>query len=174
MIKWEDNTNPYYDKDGEPITFQEYVNRDQEYKRVAETTVVDGRWVSTVWLGLDHNYGDGKPLIFETMVFKSERTLGGSYEYQVRYHTEEEALIGHKITIEFWNNRRKVYPYLIRIQIHEIKWRFWLWRRSRIRTVVGLMSQVQQRGQLHLMQPMKNTKLWKKMEELRGNLSKKH
>jgi len=46
--------------------------------------------VSTVWLGLDHGYGGGPPLIFETMVF------GGAHdEDQWRYPTEVEALAGH-------------------------------------------------------------------------------
>ncbi len=29
-------------------------------------------WISTLWLGINHNYGDGPPLIFETMVFGGE------------------------------------------------------------------------------------------------------
>jgi len=29
-------------------------------------------WISTVFLGLDHNWGDGPPLLFETMVFRTE------------------------------------------------------------------------------------------------------
>ena len=29
----------------------------------------DGIMVSTVFLGLDHQYGDGPPLLFETMIF---------------------------------------------------------------------------------------------------------
>lgn len=41
---------------------------DMDYKRVALTEI--GPYVvSTVWIGLDHNFGNGPPLIFETMVF---------------------------------------------------------------------------------------------------------
>ena len=46
--------------------------------------------VSTVWLGLDHSYDGGPPLIFETMVF------GGGLDLEMeRYSTEAEALAGH-------------------------------------------------------------------------------
>lgn len=31
-------------------------------------------WVSTVFMGLDHNWGDGPPLLFETMVFRPTTT----------------------------------------------------------------------------------------------------
>lgn len=47
--------------------------------------------ISTVFLGLDHQFGKGKPLLFETMVFGGE--LDGE---QDRYHTWEEAERGHK------------------------------------------------------------------------------
>lgn len=51
-----------------------------------------GARVSTVWLGLDHGFGNAKPLIFETMVFDRH----GHDVYQARYSTEEEARIGHE------------------------------------------------------------------------------
>lgn len=47
--------------------------------------------VSTVFLGIDHNYFGGEPLIFETMVF------GGKHDgAQSRYSTYDEALRGHQ------------------------------------------------------------------------------
>jgi len=47
--------------------------------------------ISTVFLGLDHNWGDGPPLIFETMIF------GGRHDgYQTRCSTWEEAEAGHR------------------------------------------------------------------------------
>lgn len=36
---------------------------------VAQTVAGGKRVVSTVFLGLDHNWGGGKPLLFETMIF---------------------------------------------------------------------------------------------------------
>ncbi len=41
--------------------------------RVIERTTVDGVDISTVFLGLDHNWGgNGPPILFETMIFGGE------------------------------------------------------------------------------------------------------
>lgn len=46
--------------------------------------------VSTVFLGIDHSFDRGRPLLFETMVF------GGPLDgEQDRYTTRDEALTGH-------------------------------------------------------------------------------
>ena len=58
-------------------------------RRVANTQLGNAR-VSTVFLGLDHSFGGGTPILFETMIF------GGKYnDYQERYTTWEEAEAGH-------------------------------------------------------------------------------
>lgn len=76
----------------------------QDQKRVAETTLPNGRWVSTVWLGLNHQYGDGPPLIFETMVFPNQKDMG---ELDCdRYSTEAEALAGHAAMVDKWTNNQ--------------------------------------------------------------------
>lgn len=89
----------YYNRHGEKIDMHTYVAlQDIGYKRVAEDTLPDGRWISTVWLGINHQYGDGPPLIFETMVFPSRGEW--AEEYCERYSTEEEALAGHAHVLE--------------------------------------------------------------------------
>lgn len=51
--------------------------------------------VSTIFLGLDHSWGNSQPLLFETMVF------GGPLDQeQDRYSTWEEAESGHKTMVE--------------------------------------------------------------------------
>jgi hypothetical protein len=51
--------------------------------------------VSTVFLGLDHSYGEGPPVLWETMVF------GGVYDTkQWRYCTKQEALDGHRRAVQ--------------------------------------------------------------------------
>lgn len=51
----------------------------------------DGAWVSTVFLGIDHAFGDGPPVLWETMIF------GGPHnDYQERYTSYEDALAGHE------------------------------------------------------------------------------
>jgi hypothetical protein len=52
---------------------------------------VNGVSVSTVFLGLDHAFGESQPMLFETMVF------GGDLDQeQARYSTWDEAETGHK------------------------------------------------------------------------------
>jgi len=94
----------YYDRQGRPITDSASFAKkfgDTEYKRVAFTLLPDGKWVSTAWLGINHQSGRGPPLIFETMVFSSK----DNFDALVceRYSTEEEALQGHKRLVEEWS-----------------------------------------------------------------------
>lgn len=87
----------HYDIDGRAIRHAEYLQllerkRTENYHRVA-IDHIELYEVSTVWLGLDHGFGRGAPLIFETMVF-----LDGTVEdtYLQRYATKEEAMAGHE------------------------------------------------------------------------------
>lgn len=56
-------------------------------------------FISTVFLGLDHNYGGGEPLLFETMIFSDDNEPGAS-EYCYRYHDIDEARTGHRAAVE--------------------------------------------------------------------------
>lgn len=84
----------YYDKQGNPMELDAWAHKldDREYKVVEQTHLKSGDvLVSTVWLGIDHNFlGEGPPLIFETMVFGD-----GEDDYTERYSTEEQARAGH-------------------------------------------------------------------------------
>jgi len=88
----------YYAPDGTPMELMEWaVAFESTQGRHVGDTVLDmgGREikVSTVWLGLDHSFGDGPPLIFETMVF------GLDEEPQDRYSTYEQARTAHKAIV---------------------------------------------------------------------------
>ena len=61
---------------------------------VAKDTVGDSD-ISTVFLGLDHSFGEGPPLIFETMVFGGKLS-----DKMARYSTWDEAVSGHNTMIE--------------------------------------------------------------------------
>lgn len=51
--------------------------------------------ISTVFLGINHRFGPGEPILFETMI------LGGAEDgYQERYTTKELALAGHQNAIK--------------------------------------------------------------------------
>lgn len=88
----------YYDRDGSPLDLMEWAEKfTPDRQRVAKTTIGEAE-ISTVWLGLDHSFSGGPPLIFETMVF------GGPLDQeQDRYTTEEKARAGH----EAWCERVK-------------------------------------------------------------------
>lgn len=91
----------YFDRDGTPMTLEQWASVDRKKLRIAEDTV-DGYWVSTVWLGLNHAFGEGPPLIFETMVFpqKDGEVTDWGERYADRYSTEEQALAGHSRIVE--------------------------------------------------------------------------
>jgi len=71
---------------------------------VKQETVRERRWygifrlaskpvsISTVFLGMDHNFDSGAPILFETMVFGGR--LNG---FQQRYSTWREAVWGHEV-----------------------------------------------------------------------------
>jgi hypothetical protein len=61
-------------------------------RRVALTEGYKKR-VSTVFLGLDHSFGFGPPLLFETMLFGKGQWVD---EYCERYSTWQEAEDGHR------------------------------------------------------------------------------
>jgi hypothetical protein len=67
---------------------------DGNRRRVALTVVAPGVSVSTVFLGLDHNFGGGRPLLFETMVF-DDYADGDAW----RWSTWDEAAVGHEAAV---------------------------------------------------------------------------
>ena len=77
---------------------EQFESMTKEGKRHIGDDMVGDYHVSTVWLGLDHNYYGGAPLLFETMVFNGDHS--GDI-YMDRYTTWDEALEGHKKAIEW-------------------------------------------------------------------------
>ena len=73
-------------------------------KRIALDKLPNGKRASTVFLGIDHGWGEGPPLLFETMVFSKN-----SYEDldMERYSTYEEAEKGHKKMVKKWSKELK-------------------------------------------------------------------
>jgi hypothetical protein len=84
---------------GEPVEcdFDEWIRLWREDMRPLARTELPGVTVSTVFLGLDHQYGDGPPVLWETMVFtEGNSTVSGFNEEQWRYTSRESALEGHR------------------------------------------------------------------------------
>lgn len=82
----------WYGLDGKPISMREAdkLLRDGEARRVQVTQISDDVRVSTVFLPIDHGYGDGPPVLWETMIFGGEHD-----QYQDRYTSRDDAEIGH-------------------------------------------------------------------------------
>jgi hypothetical protein len=98
----------YFNRQGRPMSFEQWCERPRTDHRVAETTLPSGYWVSTVHLGLDHQFGEGPPLIFETMVFPCDADGKPTSWCELdsdRYSTEEEALAGHASICGEWRDR---------------------------------------------------------------------
>lgn len=75
------------------------LSRKDDSFRVGQTDIGE-YWVSTVFLGLDHNYSNtGPPVLFETMVFSSKGEYNSDERMQ-RYCTYEEAERGHNRLVE--------------------------------------------------------------------------
>jgi hypothetical protein len=88
----------YYNRRGEQVSTSEAIALFRGDRHVGWTRlVVDGIpvTVSTVHMVFDHQWTDGPPLIFETMVFGI-----ADYAPQWRYSTEEEARLGHQRVVE--------------------------------------------------------------------------
>lgn len=64
--------------------------------RIVQQTKIGPVLVSTVFLGLDHSFGAGDPVLFETMVFDAE----AGDNWMCRYCTWEEAVRGHETTVK--------------------------------------------------------------------------
>lgn len=62
--------------------------------RTVKKTTIGEVTVSTVFLGVEHGFSNGKPLLFETIIF------GGKFDGEIdRYTSYAEAEEGHKKTV---------------------------------------------------------------------------
>src|SRR5215467_9018796 len=80
-----------------PATAQEWARfMESDERIVAQEEIAPGIGISTICLGLNHRmFGDGPPLVFETMVFRE----GEPAEY-LRWTTWDEAMEGHRLMAE--------------------------------------------------------------------------
>jgi len=87
------------DEDNNPIecSMREYTKwlDKNPTKKAVRQEEIGKSYVSTVFLGLDHGYKQGIPVLYETMIF------GGKHDqYQERYTSLEDAVKGHKVAVE--------------------------------------------------------------------------
>lgn len=88
----------YYilDDKGDPVqatrtAWMNWIEADHEATRIIDKTTISPQiWVSTVFIGFNHDFLHQKPLIFETMIFRNNHG-----EECWRYSTRAEAIDGH-------------------------------------------------------------------------------
>jgi hypothetical protein len=86
--------NYILDSDGKtPIRAARGETESAERRRVAKDSLGEAT-VSTVFLGIDHQWEDGPPVLWETMIFG-----GPLNDYQVRYTSYNDAVEGHQVAV---------------------------------------------------------------------------
>jgi hypothetical protein len=98
----DNNKNPV----PEPDVIKWVHSMEPSARRVQENTV-NGYWISTVFLGLDHQHGDGPPLVFETMAFPQCDDGKLREDYCERYSTWDEAVAGHNRAVTLYQNKQQ-------------------------------------------------------------------
>lgn len=97
---------PFYDKSAKRISREEWSMFFDNRKYAQIGHYEDDRIrISTVWLGLNHNYFGGAPLIFETMTFVKDRSdISDQFDQlQWRWRTEDEAKEGHETLVKCYH-----------------------------------------------------------------------
>ena len=95
----------YYDRQGQPMTMHQWAEklRDEDYTHIARDVVGPDEpldpapliTVSTFWLGVNPNWRNDEPLIYETLI------IGGGYDATgMRYATEKQAREGHRRVVD--------------------------------------------------------------------------
>ncbi len=113
----------YYNRDGTRFqgdTLEWARNFEKGNRVVRQTHLWNGYYVSTIFLGMDHSFGVGPPVIFETMIFfqpgdwnilayikKLLRRSVDKFEDldMQRYSSEEGAAVGHELMVRKWRRR---------------------------------------------------------------------
>ena len=93
---------PYYklDEAGEPVPCEDILEwaawfaQSPDARVVVKTELPSGTTVSTVFLGIDHGFRGGDPVLWETMMF------GGNYDLACdRYRSRKDAIVGHEMWV---------------------------------------------------------------------------
>lgn len=73
-------------------------------KKILKQDKINGKLISTVFLGIDHSFDEKELHVFETMIFNQGEW---SEEYCDRYSTFDSALIGHQKAIDWLKSENK-------------------------------------------------------------------
>lgn len=92
----------YIEVDGEPVLCRDHIewgNWFANADRIVARTVVGDREVLTLFTGIDHNFGHGTPLVYESVVFVGDG-VDEDMNVKARYPTRGEALKGHETIVD--------------------------------------------------------------------------
>lgn len=91
----DENKNPYQ------VSLEEsYKIYEDPKTKLVKQNHIQGVYISTVFLGLDHSFSEeGPPVLFETMIFGGEHD-----QFQTRYTTYKDALEGHEKAMDMVRN----------------------------------------------------------------------
>lgn len=95
---WLKKDGMYFARDRHEISMAGWAaRREVRAYWILDQTQFPGFWLSTVWLGMDHGFGRGEPIIFESTLFEGNPEVDGLDDsvYSDRYCTEQQALKGH-------------------------------------------------------------------------------
>lgn len=108
-----DDIDPYcrfYNLNEEQVSYRQYlterIEKGDNPRRVGSDYIDPEQkiWVSTVFLGMDHQFRlGGPPLIYETMVFDQRDLKPGTVGRDLdmyRYSTREQAEAGHRAVVQ--------------------------------------------------------------------------
>lgn len=106
------------DENGEPVlcldlmTWAKWMEEGNPGRMVARTLFPEKKaMISTVFLGIDHAFSGGAPILFESMLFVEN--LSG--EDMRRYRTRAEAEAGHKEMVDAYIGKQALHG--IRLQV---------------------------------------------------------
>lgn len=73
-----------------------------EHNRVVKQERIGDYFISTVFLVIDHSFGRGDPILFETMIFYEGGGVSPLAEqYMERYRSWDAAMAGHEEAVSF-------------------------------------------------------------------------
>jgi hypothetical protein len=101
----------FFDRNGKRMSLMQWAKaHDDPGYRVLGSHTVGNLWVSTVWLGIDHDFMNmfrdppAPPLIFESAIFVVPEGDDNWQSLELRrYRTEHEAMIGHTDLVHLAN-----------------------------------------------------------------------
>lgn len=98
----------FWSKTGELISSTEWAKlfADKSYQIIKQTKLDNGIFISTVWLGISYGETPSGPLIFETIVWPSDKSED---EEMYRYTSERDALFNHNKLVESKDSNKTNY-----------------------------------------------------------------